>query len=693
MGLAGVPLPFYKSDTLLLSLGLSWRVWAMARPPSLTPPPLSESPPSQLRDWKPDVIHTACPGLLVFAAKLYCVALRAPLVLSYHTHIPEYIKSYTWRGLAQPMWALIRAWTSSADVMLCTSSVMVSELARNACRPRRLALWRRGVDVDVFSPTFASAEARATLAGGAQHAASPLLLYVGRLGAEKNLLVLKDVLAANPGARLALVGDGPQRAVLEAHFAARLSFHSLHTRCSTDSRAALQGTPTVFTGLLSGVALSAAFASADVFVMPSETETLGFVVLEAMASGVPVVAVAAGGIPDIVSTPGVTGLLFPAGDVAAASSAVASLIADPEKRAAIGAAGRADVSRWGWPAASRHLRETLYSRAIAHAAAAHRFRRAARAAAARLAVFSTAQRLFASHGVLHGASVLAGATLFALVSLALPSTFSPAALASHAVSSTSAAAFSLSSAWATLLWPPRFALAALLAAGGALPLVPLQPLAFVAGLSFGLLPGFCVAWAGVVGAAACALATARATPSGRHLAANWIPLGAARPFLRYQLARVAAAAAPAETATLNAAAASDAAAASHARASVRSWVPQPVRVALAVALLRLRPLAPFSLSNYALAETPGLTSAPFLFGTALGMLPWCAVYAAAGAAWRAKSEAGRRLAGLAGAAGGDALRGGLGPLLAAAALLALAAALIAAHRHEEAAAREQSRAA
>jgi sulfoquinovosyltransferase len=144
------------------------------------------------------------------------------------------------------MWALIRFWTRTADVMLVTSSVMATELAKHACRGSTIALWRRGVDVDIFSPAFRSAEARATLSAGNPDA--PLLVYVGRLGAEKNLTILKgkgcgyaspcaalhslqrmsahaccaaDVLAANPGSRLALVGDGPARASLEAHFAVR----------------------------------------------------------------------------------------------------------------------------------------------------------------------------------------------------------------------------------------------------------------------------------------------------------------------------------------------------------------------------------------------------------------------------------------------------------------------------------------
>jgi sulfoquinovosyltransferase len=84
--------------------------------------------------------------------------------------------------------------------------------------------------------------------------------------------------------------------------------------------------------MMKGEALSQAYASADIFVMPSETETLGFVVLEAMASGVPVVAVAAGGLTDILTQPGKTGLLYAPGDYAAAAQLVKQLIADPEMR-------------------------------------------------------------------------------------------------------------------------------------------------------------------------------------------------------------------------------------------------------------------------------------------------------------------------------------------------------------------------
>ena len=117
---------------------------------------------------------------------------------------------------------------------------------------------------------------------------SPLLLYVGRLSAEKDVARLKELFSVVPGMRLAIVGDGPLRAELERQF---------------------EGTATVFTGYMQGDELASAYASADLFVLPSRTETLGLVLLEAMAAGCPVVACRAGGVPDAIEH-GVTGFLF-----------------------------------------------------------------------------------------------------------------------------------------------------------------------------------------------------------------------------------------------------------------------------------------------------------------------------------------------------------------------------------------------
>ncbi len=115
---------------------------------------------------------------------------------------------------------------------------------------------------------------------------------------------------------------------------------------------------------MKGQELSEAYASADMFVMPSETETLGFVVLEAMASGVPVVAVRAGGLTDILTRPGETGLLYESGDYDACIAHVQRLIDDGAARSALGAGGRAEVELFGWSAATRKIREQQYARAI-----------------------------------------------------------------------------------------------------------------------------------------------------------------------------------------------------------------------------------------------------------------------------------------------------------------------------------------
>ena len=193
----------------------------------------------------------------------------------------------------------------------------------------RVALWPGGVDSDRFEPSRRSDAMRARLTEG--HPESPLLLYVGPLSAEKDIELLKPVLEAIPEARLALVGDGPHHKTLKQHFA---------------------GLPVHMAGFLHGDELADAYASSDIFVMPSRTETLGLVVLEAMSSGVPVVAARAGGIPEMIEE-GVSGYLFD--NETEAIAAIRQLLPSAEKREAMGKTARVRAADHSWKAATAIL--------------------------------------------------------------------------------------------------------------------------------------------------------------------------------------------------------------------------------------------------------------------------------------------------------------------------------------------------
>lgn len=299
------------------------------------------------REFKPDVIHCSSPGVMPLAALLYSRLLKTSLVYSYHTHVPEYMPRYNLTWLVSFMWAILRFFHNAAHLTLTTSGIMAKELKNFAVAPSKsIDVWKKGVCVDTFNPQFRCSAMRDRLTNG--HPEAPLLLSVGRLGAEKNLKFLRDILERVPGARLAFVGDGPSRQELEEYF---------------------KGTSTVFAGMLHGEELSAAYASADVFVMPSESETLGFVVLEAMASAVPVVAVRAGGIPDILTRQGEIGYLYEPGEVDTAANMVRTLTQDPVLRKKVGEAAREEVSKWDWRAATIHLLEVQYPLAMASAMA------------------------------------------------------------------------------------------------------------------------------------------------------------------------------------------------------------------------------------------------------------------------------------------------------------------------------------
>jgi len=303
---------------------------------------------SLLTRFKPDIMHVSSPSFLVAAAIFNSWWMGVPLVMSYHTHLPIYARNYGegwwWMRAIGPdrceswAWKLIRMVHSNADLTLVTSPQMQEEMLERGVE--RVDVWRKGIDTVRFHPHFKSTETRNVLSGG--NPKQPLLLYVGRLGVEKCLRDLKGVLDANPAYRLALVGKGPDEEELKDFF---------------------KDNHVVFTGQLSGDALSEAFASADVFVMPSDSETLGFVVLEAMASGVPVVGARAGGIPSLLDD-GKTGFLANPRDGADFAAKVRMAVGDSEKRDAMAKAAREEAERWDWESATAHLRNVNYEKAV-----------------------------------------------------------------------------------------------------------------------------------------------------------------------------------------------------------------------------------------------------------------------------------------------------------------------------------------
>ncbi|OCR00680.1 glycosyl transferase [Oscillatoriales cyanobacterium USR001] len=319
-GVEGFPLPMYPELKM-----------ALPRP----------SIGQKLEEFRPDIIHVANPAILGLAGLYYGKKLNIPLLASYHTHLPKYLHHYGFGMLEPLLWELLKGAHNQAELNLCTSTAMVEELRSHGIE--RVDLWQRGVDTEMYQPHFTSMEMRDRLTQG--HPESPLLLYVGRLGAEKEIDRIKPVLESIPNARLALVGDGPHRQNLEQYFA---------------------GTPTYFVGYLRGRELASAYASADAFIFPSRTETLGLVLLEAMAAGTPVVAARSGGIPDIV-TDGVNGYLFDPTDEEGAIAAAQRLFAHPSERETLRHNARIEAERWGWAAATNQLRRYYQSVVLAEA--------------------------------------------------------------------------------------------------------------------------------------------------------------------------------------------------------------------------------------------------------------------------------------------------------------------------------------
>ena len=301
IGLRGLEIPSYP--------GLKWI------------PPLYNFA-QQLYSFRPDLVHLINPVSLGLGGMQSARRLEIPVVASYQTDIPGYMNRWGWGIFQDPLWECFRRLHNLADLNLCPSRWTQAEIQAHGFR--RVQLWDRGVDTSLFHPSQRSAEVRNRLTGGLN--SRPLMLFVGRLSSEKRVDWLRPVLEKNPGTVLAVVGDGPSRRDLEEQLA---------------------NLPAVFTGCLSGRDLAQACASADIFVFPSANETLGNVVLEALASGLPVVAPRSGGLIDHVVDGG-TGFLTPPESVSEFIQAAGKLAKCEPKRREMGSAGREKILSLDW---------------------------------------------------------------------------------------------------------------------------------------------------------------------------------------------------------------------------------------------------------------------------------------------------------------------------------------------------------
>jgi glycosyltransferase involved in cell wall biosynthesis len=289
-----------------------------------------------LWQFRPDVIHAANPVVLAAGGVYYARRLGVPLVASYHTNIPAYARHYGFPFAERILWSYVRALHNRAQVNLCTSRATQRELSRRGVK--RVEFWPQGVDTGRFNPSRASAEWRERLSAG--HPEHKILLYVGRVAPEKQLERLRPVLESFGEVCLAVVGDGPARRDLER---------------------ALAGTATVFPGTLHGEELAAAYASSDIFVFPSTTETLGLAMLEALASGLPVVAAGTGATGEVVED-GANGLLYDPESDESLIRTVGRLVEDDSLRSEMSRAARRAAERRSWKNATRSLCE-IYQKA------------------------------------------------------------------------------------------------------------------------------------------------------------------------------------------------------------------------------------------------------------------------------------------------------------------------------------------
>jgi len=260
-------------------------------------------------------VHVSTPGTMGLLGLAIAKLLDVPIAATYHTDIPQYVGHLTDDNfLESTAWNFIIWFYNQMDEVMVPSKSTRDQLVDRGLAPEKVRPLPRWVDTDVFTPRRRNPE----LWSSYRLNGEIKFLYVGRLSKEKNLGLLADafidVIEAGLSSRLVIVGDGPYRRELEEK---------------------LRGYPVLFTGFLQGEELATIYASSDVFVFPSTTDTFGNVVLEAQASGIPVIVSDEGG-PQELMVPGETGFVVKANDLAELSRAMAYFLYNPELSRSMG---------------------------------------------------------------------------------------------------------------------------------------------------------------------------------------------------------------------------------------------------------------------------------------------------------------------------------------------------------------------
>ena len=297
------------------------------------------------RQHRPDVIYLATQGPLGWAARQAARRLNIPLVAGWHTNFDHYCEDYGVNWLASSTRRYLRYFHNGCALTLVPTYLQAKALQQQGIRDTHVL--SRGLDGERFSPAHRDHELRQQW-GVNEH--QPVALYVGRLAAEKNLTLLQESFQAmrevRPDIAQVIVGDGPGRATLE--------------KALPDAH---------FTGFVGQEALARHYASADLFIFPSLSETWGNVVAEAMASGLAVVAYDHAASAELINS-GYNGITVPAGDSAAFQQAAVALCQHPADYARLGRVARLRALEQSWAGIAEQFLRYLHQALEAHHAPA-----------------------------------------------------------------------------------------------------------------------------------------------------------------------------------------------------------------------------------------------------------------------------------------------------------------------------------